>query len=75
MNDLNTQADKLEEVTIRLDLLNEVATPYTLDISKLRDSDRRYFMETVLPKIMDAIDFVNNDIKNVIDQLGNGGVN
>lgn len=71
MAEFHEQANKLKELIIRLELLSEVATPYTLDT--MRDSDRRYFfMKTILPRMLDEITFINKDIKSVIEQLEKG---
>lgn len=68
-NKISKEASKLEELEIRQALMEEVLTPYASDTEKMTANEQRYFMDNVLPKIVDGIGFIREDMANVRGKL------
>ncbi len=68
-NKISEQASKLEELEIRLALIEELTMPYLMDAGGMAKIEQRYFMTDVLPKIVDGIGFIREDMANVRNKL------
>lgn len=68
-NKLSKQASKLEELEIRMALIEELVTPYSTDADEMTNTERRYFMDNVLLKVVDGISFIREDMANVRNKL------
>ncbi|MEY8735825.1 hypothetical protein AB9M75_12480 [Lactobacillus sp. AN1001] len=68
-NKISKEASKLEELEIRQALIEEVLTPYASDTEEMTANEQRYFMDNVLPKIVDGIGFIREDMGNVRGKL------
>lgn len=68
-NKLSKQASKLEELEIRMELIEELVTPYSTDADEMTNTERRYFMDNVLLKVVDGISFIREDMANVRNKL------
>lgn len=68
-NKISGQASKLEELGIRMALIEELVTPYSMDADGMANTEQRYFMTDVLPKIVGGISFIREDMANVRNKL------
>ena len=64
-NNISKQVSKLEELEIRLKLIEELITPYTLGNSTKTSFKQTYFVSDVLPAIIDGIGFIREDMTDV----------
>ncbi|MBF0757324.1 hypothetical protein E4T91_00915 [Ligilactobacillus murinus] len=64
-----TEINKLDELQIRTRTLNELLKAYVSENGEMKPADKLYLVTTVLPLVIDSLDFICDGMANVSNSL------